>query len=150
MRQMHCCHGDQHLTTYFCCTCTRVYDLFVFMWFWEKWCRQLPETQSLLVCMKWSFLTFCFVKCPLSLNDYSSYWLSISACAPAAPLSAKHRTSRAHCLSCTARPSWGSLPWALTPTHTWPLTSTQAFSSPISPFISPSFYCAPWCLEPSD
>ncbi|XP_039664461.1 phosphatidylinositol phosphatase PTPRQ-like [Perca fluviatilis] len=40
----------------------------------------------------------------------------------AAPLSAKHRISRAPCLSRTAKPPC----WAQTPTHTWPLTSTHS------------------------
>ncbi|XP_075325903.1 phosphatidylinositol phosphatase PTPRQ-like [Odontesthes bonariensis] len=39
----------------------------------------------------------------------------------AAPLSAKHRTSRAPCLSRTAEPSRGSLPWAQTPHTPGPL-----------------------------
>ncbi|XP_075894112.1 phosphatidylinositol phosphatase PTPRQ-like [Nelusetta ayraudi] len=38
----------------------------------------------------------------------------------------KHRTTRAPCFSRTARPSRGSLPWAQTLKHMWPLTSTHS------------------------
>ncbi|XP_013765491.1 phosphatidylinositol phosphatase PTPRQ [Pundamilia nyererei] len=44
----------------------------------------------------------------------------------AAPLSASRRTSRAPCLSRTAKPSRGLLPWAQTLTHIRPLTSTHS------------------------
>ncbi|XP_038562651.1 phosphatidylinositol phosphatase PTPRQ-like [Micropterus salmoides] len=71
----------------------------------------------------------------------------------AAPLSAKHRTSRAPCLSRTAMPSRGSLPWAQTPTHTWPLIPTHSsygsveFNLPFPlhlPFFS--LLCVPWVI----
>lgn len=95
-------------------------DLFVFMLFWEKWCRQPPQTLSYTfhVCDLFFFL----LTYSLSLNDYCSYWLCISACALAAPLSAKQRISRAPCLFRTAKPPC----WAQTPTHTWLLTSTHS------------------------
>ncbi|XP_008281735.1 phosphatidylinositol phosphatase PTPRQ-like [Stegastes partitus] len=75
----------------------------------------------------------------------------------AAPLSARLRTSRAPCLSCTAKPSRGSLPWAQTPTHTWP-PHTYSFIlwisrvlSPISPSSLPTFFffllCVPFPEE---
>ncbi|XP_029378292.1 phosphatidylinositol phosphatase PTPRQ [Echeneis naucrates] len=69
----------------------------------------------------------------------------------AAPLSAKHRTSRAPCLSHTAKPNRGSLPRAQPLTHTWPLPTyihsftlwiTQVLPLPLPffSFICPFFY----------
>lgn len=66
-----------------------------------------------------------------------SYWLRISACALATPFSAKHRTSRASCLSRTAKPSRGSLPWAQTPTHTSGPLHPLIYLKHLSRFISP-------------
>lgn len=63
----------------------------------------------------------------LSLNDYCSYWLCISACALAAPLSAQASDLQGTLyLPHSKKPSRGSLPWAQTHTHTWPLTSTHS------------------------
>lgn len=76
----------------------------------------------------WHFL-FCsilLVVYSVPLNNHCSHWLCISAYALAAPLSASRRTSRAPCLSRTAKPSRGLLPWAQTLTHIRPLTSTHS------------------------
>lgn len=86
----------------------------------------------------WHFL-FCsilLVVYSVPLNNHCSHWLCISAYALAAPLSASRRTSRAPCLSRTAKPSRGSLPWAQTLTHIRPLTSTHSSCRSLCFFLS--------------
>ena len=162
MLQLHCCRGNQNLHTVYSYTLSlwyreesKVYiklDLFVFMWFWEKWCR-LCHTRSAYFVWFFSCQHFCLWSI-LCLWMITAHTDSVSlACALAAPLSAQAPDLQGTLSLPYSQAQRGLTPLGSDPhthlaphIHSFILWISQVLS-PLSPSPPPFFLlCVPWVI----